>query len=141
MWRFLKRGVLVTVIVLLAAVAYVADKNPGTIKVVYAGSSNPRHEQLRAALTSWNGFGQAATQLDQVLLLPRDLRIFFQDCGQANAFYLADSTAVVICYELLTQLIDSYAPMAASQDALTGAVWQTTFFVFYHELGHALVHI
>jgi len=82
-----------------------------------------------------------------ILLLPKDLPVIFAECGQVNAFYKSATGDITICYELLRYMAQSllqlkkenaergveYDADAALTDAIT--------FVFFHELGHALVDL
>ncbi len=123
----------------LASVVYVAVADTGIVSVHYAESPNADHEVLRKSVSEWGAFDQAASDIDAAYLVPRDLTISFSDCGEPNAFYDPEQTAIFMCYELVSQLADDYRRYASSEEALATSVWQTTFFVFYHELGHALI--
>lgn len=141
MVKWLKRLLLAAAILVAVSVIYVAVADSGTLSVHYADSKTPAHQQIKASLEQWRGFDATVQQLDDWILFPTDVQVWFADCGQANAFYQPDSTRVVICYELIRDLAQSYARYAVSDSARTAAVWQTTFFVFYHEIGHALIHV
>jgi hypothetical protein len=79
--------------------------------------------------------------LNRSFALPKDLSIVFSDCGEINAFYSKKSKDITICYELVDYLSQSlrrgYAKTADADAALTNAI----AFVFFHELGHALIDI
>ena len=136
LWLGIGAGLLIAI-----SVVYVAVNDSGTITVHYADSAQPYHQQIKTSLEQWGGFETAATELNSALLLPKNLEVWFADCGQSNALYNRETRQVVLCYELITDLIRGFAPYAQSDTALTAAVWHTTFFVFYHEIGHALIHI
>lgn len=125
----------------ILAVVYIAVFDSGTLRVQYAESPNPAHQRYRQALMQWGAFSTTAAQLDSIYLLPRDLNVWFQDCGQVNARYDGESKQVAICYELLDALIGDFSRYSRNDSAITTAVWSTVFFVFYHELGHALIDI
>lgn len=126
---------------IILTVVYLAVFDSGTLRVRYAESPDPDHERYRQALMQWGAFDATAAQLDSIYLLPRDLNVWFQDCGQVNALYDPETKQVAICYELLSTLIGEYSRYSRNDSALTAAVWNTVFFVFYHELGHALIDI
>lgn len=113
----------------------------GVVSVHYAETTNSDHQAIRATLEAWRAFDDAVAEIDSVFLVPRDLAIVFSDCGEPNAVYDPAQTAIFMCYELVNDLIGDYRSFALSDSALYAAVWQTTFFVFYHELGHALIDI
>lgn len=141
MKKWLKRLAIGAGILLVISVIYVAVYDAGTITVHYGESQQPQHQQIRQSLEQWRGFEVAAAELDSGFLLPQSLEVWFADCGQSNAVYNPDNMQIVLCYELVRDLIRGYAPFAPSDSALAAAVWETTFFVFYHEIGHALIHI
>lgn len=122
-----------------ASTVYVFFADSGIVSVHYAESANADHEALRKDLVAWGAFDEAAAEIDAVFLVPRDLAISFSDCGEPNAFYDPAQTAIFMCYELVGKLADDYRRYASSDEVLATSVWQATFFVFYHELGHALI--
>jgi len=136
---WLKRLGCAALLFVIASVLYVIVADSGIVSVQYAESPNAEHEALRKDLIEWGAFDQAAADIDAVFLVPRDLAISFSDCGQPNAFYDPAQTAIFMCYELVSQLAEDYRRYASSDEALATSVWQATFFVFYHELGHALI--
>lgn len=137
--KWLKRLGCGALLIIGALVAYQAIHDAGVVSVHYADTPNVEHQAIRSNLESWRGFEEAAEEFDDVFLVPRDLQIVFSDCGEPNAVYDPAQTAVFMCYELVNRLIGDYRRFADSDSALTVSVWQTTFFVFYHELGHALI--
>lgn len=72
--------------------------------------------------------------------LPRDIVVFFRDCGgEPNAFYEPKTGNIHFCFELVQlfdQLYSKIAKPEQAKDLIRGAV----FFVFFHEFGHALTH-
>lgn len=141
MKKWLKRIALVAVVLVVVSVVWVAIFDAGIISVHYADTANIQHQRIRQGLESWRGFDAAAAELDSAFLLPSDLQVWFADCGAINAFYNPDNQQVVLCYELVDDLIRAYSRYTRLDSALSAAVWQTIFFVFYHEIGHALIHI
>jgi len=135
-WLGVGAGLLVVV-----SFVYVAVHDAGTITVRYAESAQPEHQQLRQSLQQWGGVEAAAARLDASLLLPQSVDVWFADCGQNSALYVPENREIILCYELVRDFVRAYGPYATSDSALSAAVSQTTFFVLYHEVGHALNHI
>ena len=46
-----------------------------------------------------------------------------------------------MCYELVILFIEDFAPYVSSLEELDHAILSTALFIFYHELGHALVDV
>jgi hypothetical protein len=85
-----------------------------------------------------------AESLNAWIRLPRNVGLSFGECGEANATYDPGQSLITICYELLSELSitfeeNSEEPM--TDDERTEAVLGATNFIFYHELGHALVDV
>ena len=113
----------------------------GTVSLHYAETADPAHQEIKTILESWHGFDEGAAHIDSAFLIPRDLTIVFSDCGAPNAFYDPAQAAIFMCYELVHDLAGDYEDYELSNSAHAAAVWQTTFFILYHELGHALIDI
>jgi len=88
----------------------------------------------------WPEYKQALSQsgqriaifLNDSLKLPKgDILISFRDCGTVNAFYNPQDAEIIMCYELFQKFLSFYGN---KQNAV-----KAYFFVFFHELGHALV--
>jgi len=76
---------------------------------------------------------EVVAELNRQYKLPsKDVLIVFKDCGTKNAFYDRNKSQVVMCYELL---IDMIATFNKTEDAESAYI-----FVLMHELSHAFVH-
>lgn len=134
-----KRTGIGALLLIALSVACDAIEDSGVVSVHYTDTPSPAHQAIKADLESLGAFEGVAEEIDAAFLVPRDLQIVFSDCGQPNAFYDPAQTAVFMCYELVSHLTGEYQRYAESDSALALSVWQTTIFVFYHELGHALI--
>lgn len=113
----------------------------GRFVVAYEDSSSEFHLEL-AAMFQTNGFFEAtAAGLNEVIALPLDIGIVAGQCDTVNAFWTSDFNAIVMCYELIEYLYEIFRPETKSQQELDNAVLGAIEFIFYHELGHALIHI
>ncbi|MDM8558874.1 DUF4344 domain-containing metallopeptidase [Candidatus Parabeggiatoa sp. HSG14] len=75
---------------------------------------------------------QISTDFNNQFKLPKgNVFISFEDCGTVNAFYDPQNAKIIMCYELFQTFFEFYS---TPEDAV-----KAFFFVFYHELGHALV--
>ena len=82
---------------------------------------------------------ETADALNKAFALPHDILIGFDDCEEANAFYDPEKKKVTVCYELAEDLYDAFKKDYKTDEQVEDAVTNATTFVFYHELGHALV--
>lgn len=117
----------------------------GKFEVFYNRSPEKFHQALRQGLQKSGLFEILAAALNNSGLVMRtDIPINFQDCGEANAFYdpSPENRQIVMCYELIVQMTEDFAKLNKSslEDALSDAIY-ASIFVFYHELGHALIDV
>jgi hypothetical protein len=82
---------------------------------------------------------ETADALNKAFSLPHDIYIGFDNCEEANAFYDPEKKKVTVCYELAEDLYEAFKKDYKTDEQVEDAVTNATTFVFYHELGHALV--
>ncbi len=112
----------------------------GKISVIYERSADDETDELASAIRDSKIFDELTAGFNETLFLPRDLKVVFQNCGVANAFYDPSRRQIVMCYEMITMFTESSAKGAASDEEVGESLVGTTLFFFLHELGHALVH-
>ena len=110
---------------------------PG-FRVAYAPLRGPRYAPWERYARDTGFLERIADDLNGWLALPTDVTLVFAQCGEANAFYEPETQRITLCYELLETLGEVFADDGPERDrALRGAAT----FIFYHELGHALIHV
>lgn len=72
--------------------------------------------------------------------LPYDIEIIYRECGEANAAYYSEGF-IEVCYELVEQIIEIQSRYYFTEEEIRMAVQDTTYFIFLHELGHALIDV
>ncbi|HEX8338035.1 MAG TPA: DUF4344 domain-containing metallopeptidase, partial [Pyrinomonadaceae bacterium] len=82
---------------------------------------------------------ETAEALNKSFSLPHDIFIGFDNCEEANAFYDPEQKKVTVCYELAEDLYESFRKDFKTDEEVDDSVTNATTFVFFHELGHALV--
>jgi len=113
----------------------------GDFKVIYSSTSNPDYLELEKIFKESRLFDEVANGLNDILILPQDIEIVLGECGETNAFYNPENHQIVMCYELIEELSSSFSNVAESEEELGYAIIHTTLFIFYHEMGHALVDV
>ncbi|HEX6183172.1 MAG TPA: DUF4344 domain-containing metallopeptidase [Pyrinomonadaceae bacterium] len=82
---------------------------------------------------------EAAAELNKAFSLPHDIFIGFDACDEPNAFYDPEKKQVTVCYELVADLYEAFRADYKTDEEVDDIVSNATTFVFFHEVGHALV--
>lgn len=85
--------------------------------------------------------GLIASSFIDSVALPENIGVVGAPCGDANAYWDPTSKAMIVCYELLDLMSQMFRDDASSQEELDKEMLGATRFIFYHELGHALIDI
>lgn len=84
---------------------------------------------------------ELALEMNKVFILPQDIYLSVNNCGVANAFYDPDAKEIIMCTELIKDFEQAFAKDYKDKEKAAQAVDDSTMFVFFHELGHALIDI
>jgi hypothetical protein len=84
---------------------------------------------------------EAAAELNKAFSLPHDILIGYDECGEPNAFYDPEKKQVTVCYELAEDLYEAFRADYKTNEELDEIVSNASTFVFFHEVGHALVDV
>lgn len=117
------------------------SQDKGDFKVVYTPVKNPDYAELQKEIRDEKILEAIAADLNSTIALPVDVSITFEECGQVNAFYDPNKRRISMCYELVHHFADTFSKVAQSEAELDDAVSGATIFVFFHEVGHSLVHV
>lgn len=116
------------------------DRGQAT-QVRYDPPASTQSQELLASFRSERYLETAATELDQVMRLPRALTLRMVECEAPNAYYNPDITTILICYNLLPAIAQDLANTELGEERLAQAASHAFGFVLIHELGHALMDI
>lgn len=111
------------------------------IKVVYdmpgVDSLDPWVEGFKEA-----GFlDTMASVINKLFVLKKSLTLSMRQCYMVNAFYNDENREITLCPEILKFLHDFYKPIIKNEDSLYTRVGNTVAFIYFHELGHAMIDI
>jgi hypothetical protein len=101
-------------------------------------------KEFRAVAKELDGAGvlrEIAVALNDTVDIPVELGLRFAECGEANAYYDSSVPEVLLCFELITSYYESLADTYETEKELDDAVTNAFLFVFFHEIGHALVDV
>ncbi len=134
-------GSLVTPLVGKVASAQGKPAGKGIFKV--GASPSRRDKNIKASMSAEDrqDLQAVANDLNKVFILPQDLYLSVNQCGVANAYYSPDTKEIIMCKELVTLFEQGFAKEFEDKNEAAEAVDDSTMFVFFHELGHALIDI
>lgn len=123
-----------------------ARADRGDLKLVYGELNDADHQELENVFREERFFEAVIDELNASLVLPRNLEIRLDECEEVNAFYDPEARGVTLCYELLTHFLELFGNQLEAQteeewEEVGGKAVAALVFVFYHELGHALVDV
>lgn len=87
-------------------------------------------------------FSYFVEHINDSFLLPHDMFLLIDDCGEANAFYDPEGPHIIFCRELLDEFYTFSANLAEpGSDYFQELFLDSVIFTLYHEFGHAAVDI
>jgi hypothetical protein len=116
----------------------------GAFKVRYGPVGTSDYAEIQKVFRETHILEDTAKDLNATFILPVDVTIAMNKCGQANAFYESDKKLITLCYELIDQFSDIFLADATSdeeQETAGEAIAGAAMFTLYHELGHALIDL
>jgi hypothetical protein len=99
------------------------------------------YREVARELDSSGVLKEMADALNETIDVPVELGLRFAECGEANAYYDPETKQVLMCFELLEAYQEQLADQYEKQEELDEAVTNAFVFVFFHEIGHALVDV
>jgi len=117
------------------------QQNTGQFKVLYSPVKNQEYAKFQNELQKEKVLEALVADLNSTFVLPADISVTFDQCGEVNAFYNPEKRRISMCYELIENMYEIFSKHEKSEDAIDDAVIGATVFIFYHELGHALIDI
>ena len=105
----------------------------------FAETENKTNAAMRSALVESRVFDELVAGLNRDLTTRAPISIEVVDCGQPNAFYNAERRVVSVCYEMVALISESFDDIKSDAEHRVATLGATVF-IFFHELGHALIH-
>lgn len=113
----------------------------GEFKPVYYDAKDPEFKEWEAELKAEKALETLAVDLNSYLEIPTDVWISVGECGEVNAYYYPSDQLIIICYEMVREVYYGALEEGWPEDEAELATMNATEFFFYHELGHALIHV
>jgi hypothetical protein len=119
--------------------AKIADQ--GNFLVSYGPASKRELKVVAKAIKDAEALSQLLPDLNANFALEKDLPIVFSECGIPNAHYDPNEQRITICYEFIQYLWVGFNEVFDEHQDALAALNNALIFFFFHELGHALIHI
>lgn len=102
-----------------------------------------RSRTLAAAIDERRLFAEMSAEVEARIELREPLPVHHTGCdGDANAYWHGSEEGIELCYEYLSEIADTLESEAELSEAerldRLAATW---LFIFFHELGHALIDV
>ena len=118
-----------------------AHRDRGDVEIAWGEPPDEISAELAEGLREERIFEQLAEGLNETLKFPRDLPVAHVACGEENAYYDPNKGTLSMCYELLSSITKAAVDPEVSEQVLVERIFGTWTFVFFHELGHALIDL
>jgi len=82
-----------------------------------------------------------ADALNAVVRLPQDVGIRYAECDEANAYYDPEEKHILMCLELLEDIVSTVQDQFETEDEASEAAAGAWLAVALHEAGHAMVDV
>ena len=123
-------------------------EDKGDFFITYHQNPNSIYEYSAMDLVSDSQYFELSIEyLNGVFALPHDIEIVLAECGVANAFYAWETKQIIMCYEFVDSVYADFllthqneiSSGLMTEDDIIVMTQDVMDFVFYHELGHALI--
>lgn len=119
-------------------------RDTGDFVVQYEETGNESYQEMEAIFQDTRLLEDTVQELNNVFALPQDVPVVMRECGEVNAFYDPQAGEISLCYELVEHYAEIFmadAQTEEEQEEAGASVASATMFTFFHEMGHALIHI
>ncbi|HQU85997.1 MAG TPA: DUF4344 domain-containing metallopeptidase [Pyrinomonadaceae bacterium] len=84
---------------------------------------------------------EIADSLNEVIALPYDVYLNFDECGEPNAFYNSEVKEITMCYEFLEEFDNTFKQISKKPAEIDNMTEGAMVVFFFHELGHCLIDV
>ncbi|MBR9707228.1 MAG: hypothetical protein GOV15_02210 [Candidatus Diapherotrites archaeon] len=110
----------------------------GDFSLIYGPNENYPDVE---ALFKENDLDALPEFLNEGFTLPYDVDINATECGRVNAFYHSGRKDITMCHDLYDHFRGLFGKMYDDEEDVQLASMEAWNFVFFHELGHAMVDV
>ncbi len=114
-------------------------EDTGDILIFHTPVEDETYQEVHDIIKESQIFEEIAATINEVLILPNDIPVYFMECGEENAYYDPSSVEITMCYELIEGYKEIFTEDVETDEEYIAEVINAGLFTFFHELGHALV--
>ena len=79
--------------------------------------------------------------LNEIVALPYDVYLNFDECGEPNAFYNPEVKEITMCYEFIEDFEKAFKRISKNPKDISDMTDGAMAVFFFHELGHCLIDV
>jgi hypothetical protein len=128
-----------TLILTLGLLGFALAQDRGDFIVAYEDAASQTQLEFARFLQQQGFLEGLVDNLNKNIALPNDIGVVAAPCGQPNAYWAPDQETLVICYDLFDYMSQVFRGQGGSNQELIEKILGAVEFIFYHELGHALI--
>lgn len=117
----------------------VADK--GDFKVGFSPATLKKNPKKVMNKEVADALLEITTPLNELIALPYDVFLNFDECGEPNAFYNPEVKEITMCYEFLADFEEAFKTVTNNQAEIDELSEGAMAVFFFHELGHCLIDV
>lgn len=108
-------------------------------RLTFEPAKGEASREVRSLLERAGTLRVAVEGLNQDFEVPRGISVEVLECDEPNAFYDPEARRLRICYGMVSMVSEAFGDIDSDREHAV-ATLGTTLFIFFHELGHALIH-
>jgi len=116
------------------------NQDKGDFVVKHSTVKNSRYNEIDRQIKADKTLEKAADKLNNALMLPEDITLRTEDCGEINAFFDSNDNTVTVCYELMEHYHKMFKSVGLNEQKSYDKMNDAVRFAFLHEIGHALIY-
>lgn len=114
-------------------------QDTGDILIFHTPVEDETYQEVHDIIKESQIFEEIAQTINNLLILPNDIPVYFMECGEENAYYDPSAVEITMCYELIERYKQIFTEEVETDEEYIAEVINAGLFTFFHELGHALV--
>ncbi|HEY9836310.1 MAG TPA: DUF4344 domain-containing metallopeptidase, partial [Vampirovibrionales bacterium] len=114
-------------------------EHTGKLLIFHTPVEDETYQEVHDIIEESQIFEEIAQTINELIILPNDIPVYFMECGEENAYYDPNTVEITMCYELIEGYKEIFTAEVETDEEYINEVINAGLFTFFHELGHALV--